>query len=253
MPGTAAPLVSHVRLLQRLTLRPQPRSGRVILSNASVEQTEYVLSGISGDATYVLYLAAADVAVPTPNVTGRREVMLVSTPLCDPCAAGLLRLPLAADCACAVGAPYEAQVGVATPLFDFGSFARALAAQLGLQLPQIAMLNASAYGDVTHVWLALLPLRPPALPSDATLNLTAALVTSGLPPATWAQPFGGFAVRLFVRLLGVCSFVLTRMLFSPRRSCLRRRRCRARPRRSSWSPAARWAACSRATRGATRC
>ena len=127
-------------------------------------------------------------------------MLMFSTPLCDACAAGTWRLPLAADCACAQGVQYELQVGVASASFAAvqDALTRALAAQLGLALPQLLLWNASAAGDETNVLLELLPLLPPSLPDADVHNLTARLLAS-CGVAAWSQLYGGITVRCHAR------------------------------------------------------
>jgi hypothetical protein len=43
----------------------------VSVAAAGVPVSEYIMSGIAQDALYVLYLSAADAAVPAPNVKVR--------------------------------------------------------------------------------------------------------------------------------------------------------------------------------------
>jgi hypothetical protein len=131
---------------------------------------------------------------------GTLEVLMFSTPLCDACAADTWRLPLAADCACAQGVQYELQVGVASASFAAvqDALARALAAQLGLALPQLLLWNASAAGDETNVLLELLPLLPPSLPDADVHNLTARLLAS-CGVAAWSRLYGGITVRCHPR------------------------------------------------------
>jgi hypothetical protein len=175
-----------VRLLVR-------HSGLLSLYVAGAELTAYILSGVAEDTTYVLYLACVDFALPTANVKQRLEALVFSTPLCDACAANTRRLPLAADCACAEGLPYELQIGVAAGVFQQELFARALAARLALLPPQVLVLNISAVGDATRVQLELLPMALPMLGLDAVMNATGTLVASGAD--AWAQAFGGITVR----------------------------------------------------------
>ena len=46
------------------------------MAQAGVEVTEYVTAGVAQDALYVLYLAAADAVVPTPNAKARHAASL---------------------------------------------------------------------------------------------------------------------------------------------------------------------------------
>jgi hypothetical protein len=131
---------------------------------------------------------------------GTLEVLMFSTPLCDACANGTWRLPLAADCACAQGVQYELQVGVASASFALvqDALARALATQLGLVPPQVLLWNASAVGDETNVLLELLPLLPPWLSDEDVLNLTTRLLAS-TGVAAWSRLYGGITVRCDAR------------------------------------------------------
>jgi hypothetical protein len=182
----ASPDAADVRLLAR-------HSGLLSLPVAGAELMAYILNGVAEDTTYVLYLACVDFALPTANVKQRLEALVFSTPLCDACAANTRRLPLAADCACAEGLPYELQIGVAAGAFEQELFARALAARLALLPPQVLVLNISAVGDATRVQLELLPMALPMLGLDAVMNATGTLVASGAD--VWAQAFGGITVR----------------------------------------------------------
>ena len=144
--------------------------------------------------------ATRHLLTPCLRTQGSLEVLLFSTPLCDPCPAEWRRLALRADCACAAGLPFGVRLGITLRLFAAEPFARVLAALLALQPQQVALLAATAHGDATDVQLELLPLLPSALPDAAISNLTAALVAAGSPDAAaWAQPFGGFTVRRHAR------------------------------------------------------
>jgi len=160
-----------------------------------------------------------------PRNQARLEVMLFRTPLCDPCLTGR-RLPLAADCACAVGAPYQVRVGVLVGDFNAHLFVRALASYLGLLPSQVAvtsvttfgdpvlvgdeylaggqvlltnLTNVTAFSDKTLVAFELLPLQPPWLYDWEVLNLTSTVVRSMLvpidQPSPWPAVFGGVTVR----------------------------------------------------------
>ena len=151
--------------------------------------------------------------------------MLFRTPLCDPCLAGR-RLPLAADCACAVGSPFEVRLGILVGDFNEHLFVRALAAYLGMLPSQVAVTSVTTYGDPvlvgdeylaggqvllanltnvtafsdkTRVAFELLPLQPPWFYDWEVLNLTSAVVNSTLvptdQPSPWPAVFGGVTVR----------------------------------------------------------
>lgn len=156
----------------------------------------------------------------------RLEVLLFTTKLCDPCLAGR-RLPLASDCACAVGSPFQVRVGVLADDFDSRRFVRSLSSYLGLLPSQVLVTNVTTYGDPalvgdeylsggeiklanltnvtafsdkTLVVFELLPLRPPWFLDLENVQLTSGVVNSTLvpsdQPSPWPGTFGGVLVRL---------------------------------------------------------
>ena len=162
--------------------------------------------------------------------------MLFRTPLCDPCLTGWRRLPLAADCACAVGSPFAVRLGVLVGDFNAHLFVRALAAYLGLLPSQVAVTSVTTFGDPmlvgdeylagdqvnltnltnvtvfsdkTLVAFELLPLQPPWFYDWEVLNLTSVIVSSTLvysdQVSPWPAVFGGVMVRRRVCTLIVSS------------------------------------------------
>ena len=106
-------------------------------------------------------------------------LLLFTTPDCSasPCAAGAARLPLSPSCACATPALYQLQVSLDALYFlpQQAAFSAALAASLGVSPAQASVLNATAFGDATVIWLQLLPTSPLPLSASQVLNATAVL------------------------------------------------------------------------------
>ena len=94
-----------------------------------------------------------------------------------PCAAGTARLPLSATCGCATPTLYQLQVSLDALYFLplQAAFSAALAASLGVSPAQTSVLNATAFGDATAIWLQLLPSSPLPLSASQVLNATAVL------------------------------------------------------------------------------
>ncbi len=78
------PTLDDVLSGEKCALAPQParrtRTSRAARSRSSTQVelpvgntavTEYVLDGIQGDSSYTLYIAASDLATPTPNTKAR--------------------------------------------------------------------------------------------------------------------------------------------------------------------------------------
>jgi hypothetical protein len=102
-----------------------------------------------------------------------------TTPDCSasPCAAGAARLPLSATCGCGTPTLYQLQISLDALYFLplQAAFSAALAASLGVSPAQTSVLNATAFGDVTVIWLQLLPSSPLPLSASQVLNATAVL------------------------------------------------------------------------------